>query len=155
MSDAEDVADLRALRLRLAVGSRYRGPVGTVMLVARLGTSPAELLDVLVDPERHAALVKHPVALQAAAGSGVDLGPDEGDGYLMELIEGSHVTFALHPSSFPEGHYATTTFLTKANPDGGSTLTLYQQNVPADLLAEVRQAWDRDYLKPLESAYPS
>jgi hypothetical protein len=36
----------------------------------------------------------------------------------MEYIDNSHVSFALHPASFPEGHYSTVTVMAKADDAG-------------------------------------
>jgi len=84
----------------------------------------------------------------------VQLAPEEGDGYVMEVLDGSHVTLALRPPSFPETHYSTVTFLTKVTPEGTTRLTLYQQNVPADLAPAMEAAWRRDYLDPLAERFP-
>jgi hypothetical protein len=149
-SDEDEVADVRMLRFQLAFGSQFKGPVRTALLTGRVGLSPGEIVETLVDSARHSALVGHPVTVKSVVGAHVRLGPDEGDGYLMEYIENSHVSFALHPRSYPEGHYSTVTLMAKADKAGGSNLTIYQQNVPEALVAEVREAWERDYLKVLE-----
>lgn len=149
-SEEDEVADVRMLRFQLAFGSQFKGPVRTALLTGRVGMSPGDIVETLVDGERHSALVGHPVAVKNVVGAHVRLGPDEGDGYLMEYIEKSHVSFALHPSSYPEGHYSTVTLMAKADPAGGSNLTIYQQNVPEELVADVREAWDRDYLKAFQ-----
>lgn len=148
----EEVADVRLLRFQLAFGSQFKGRVRTVLLAGRVSMSPGELVDTLVDSQRHSALVGHPVSVKKIVGAHVRLGPDEGDGYLMEYIDNSHVSFALHPPSFPEGHYSTVTLMAKADQAGGSNLTIYQQNVPEELVSDLREAWERDYLKVLPQA---
>jgi hypothetical protein len=148
----EEVADVRLLRFQLAFGSQYKGTVRTALLTGRVGLTPNEIVDTLVDSERHSALVGYPVSVKKVLGAHVHLGPDEGDGYLMEFIDNSHVSFVLHPSSFPEGHYSTVTLMAKADQSGGSNVTIYQQNVPEELVPDVREAWERDYLKTLQKA---
>jgi hypothetical protein len=148
----EEVADVRLLRFQLAFGSKYTGAVRTALLTGPVGMTPGEIVDTLVDSERHSSLVGHPVSVKKVLGAHVRLGPNQGDGYLMEYIDNSHVTFLLHPSSFPEGHYSTVTLMAKAGQTGGSSVTIYQQNVPEQLVPEVREAWERDYLKPLQKA---
>jgi hypothetical protein len=151
----DEVADVRLLRFQLAFGSQFKGRVRTSLLTGRVGLSPDEIVDTIVDSERHSALVGYPVSVKPILGAHVRLGPDEGDGYLMEFIDNSHVSFALHPPSFPEGHYSTVTVMAKADPAGGSNVTIYQQNVPEELVSELRDAWERDYLNILEKAEPA
>jgi hypothetical protein len=153
-TDEDEVADVRMLRFQLAFGSPFKGPVRTALLTGRVGMSPGDIVDTLVDSERHSALVGHPVKVKSVVGAHVRLGPDQGDGYLMEYIENSHVSFALHPRSYPEGHYSTVTVMAKGDQAGGSNLTIYQQNVPEELVAEVRDAWERDYLTVLRQTAP-
>jgi hypothetical protein len=153
-TDEDEVADVRMLRFQLAFGSQFKGPVRTALLTGKVGMSPGDIVDTLVDSQRHSALVGRPVSVKNVVGAHVRLGPDEGDGYLMEIIENSHVSFALHPPSYPEGHYSTVTLMAKADQAGGSNLTIYQQNVPEELVTEVREAWDRDYLKVLQRTAP-
>ncbi len=148
----EEVADVRLLRFQLAFGSQFKGRVRTVLLTGRVGMSPGEMVDTLVDSERHSALIGHPVSVRKILGAHVQLGPDEGDGYLMEYIDNSHVSFALHPPSFPAGHYSTVTLMAKADEAGGSNVTIYQQNIPEELVSEVREAWERDYQKVLQQS---
>jgi hypothetical protein len=152
--EEDEVADVRMLRFQLAFGSQFKGPVRTALLTGRVGMSPGEIVETLVDGQRHSALVGHPVAVKNVVGAHVRLGPGQGDGYLMEYIENSHVSFALHPASYPEGHYSTVTVMAKADQAGGSNLTIYQQNVPEELVAEVREAWERDYLEALQRTAP-
>jgi hypothetical protein len=152
--DEDEIADVRMLRFQLAFGSQFKGPVRTALLTGRVAMSPGDIVATLVDSRRHSALVGRPVTVKDVVGAHVRLGPDEGDGYLMEYIENSHVSFALHPRSYPEGHYSTVTLMVKGDQAGGSNLTIYQQNVPEELVAEVRGAWERDYLKVLQGTAP-
>jgi hypothetical protein len=150
----DEVADVRLLRFQLAFGSQFKGPVRTALLTGRVGMAPGDLVDTLLDSQRHSALVGYPVSVNNVVGARVRLGPDEGDGYLMEYIDNSHVSFALHPPAYPEGHYSTVTLMVKADKAGGSNLTIYQQNVPEELVPDVRNAWERDYLKVLQRTEP-
>jgi hypothetical protein len=151
-SDTGEAIDLRALRMQIMLGSQYQGPVTTVMLTGHVDLSAAEVVETLLDPARHSELVGGPVRVGKALGSPVQLKPAEGEGYLMEWIEGSHVTFALHPETFPETHYATVTVMAKDDPGGGARLTLYQQGVPEALAPDLRAAWERDYVGTLQQA---
>ncbi len=153
-TEEDEVADVRMLRFQLAFGSQFKGPVRTALLAGRVGMSPGDIVDTLIDSQRHSALVGHPVSVNNVVGAHVRLGPDEGDGYLMEYIDNSHVSVALHPHSYPDGHYSTVTLMAKADQAGGSNLTIYQQNVPEELVAGVREAWARDYLNVLQRTAP-
>jgi activator of HSP90 ATPase len=155
MSDTPTASDIRTLRFAITYGSQYSGPLRTVMLSGRVGVSPGALMETLLDSKRHSELVHQPVELGNTVGAEVHLGPNQGHGYLMEYIEGSHVTFALHPESFPDGHYATVTVMAKATDGGPTSVTLYQQSVPAANVDEVKATWDADYMKPITEAFPA
>src|SRR3954451_11211011 len=133
----------------------YTGAVTNISARAGLGAPPVEVYATLLDAERHGAVTGHSVHITSAVGAEVSLNDGRAVGYVTELLEGRHIVLALRFSDdrWPEEHYSTVTFMLK--PDGtGSTLVIFEQDVPEELAADLTAMWQLTYVEALTAAFP-
>jgi activator of HSP90 ATPase len=151
----EGPIDVRALTRRLRMHP-YTGAVTNISARATLGAPAAEVYATLLDADRHRAVTGRSVHITRTVGTSVSLNDGTVEGYLTELLEGRHIVMALSFTDvgWPAEHYSTVTFMLK--PDGaGSTLVIFQQDVPEDLAGELSSMWQRDYVDTLTAAFPT
>jgi activator of HSP90 ATPase len=153
-SNEETAADRRKLTMRVRM-SPYTGPTTNISQRVTLGAAPHVIYETLLDAEKHSALTGQPVEIGHDTGDPVRLGGGETSGFVMELLEDRHIVFALCSSDgrWPAKHYSTATFMLR--PEGkGTTMVLFEQDVPEDLAGEITDRWQRGLLRNLETAFP-
>lgn len=157
MTDANEkiAADRRALTMRVRL-SPYTGPKTNVSRRARVGASPHDVYETLVDADRHAALVGAATEIGTTMGDPVSLLDGDATGVVMEVLPDRHVVVALQHrlDGWPERHYSTATFMVRSE-GAGTTVVLFEQDVPTDLADAVGERWDRAYVDKLVAAFPA
>jgi activator of HSP90 ATPase len=148
-------ADRRALVMRVRL-SPYTGAKANVSRRATVGAAPADLYATLLDSRRHTDLVGAATEIGAAMGDPVSLLDGEVTGLLMEAMPDRHIVVAVRRrwDGWPEKHYSTVTFMLRAD-GGGTTVVVFEQDVPADMADAVGEHWQRSYIDRLTAAYPT
>ena len=156
MSDPNEkvAADRRALVMRVRM-SPYTGPKTNVSRRTTVGAPPREVYETLLDPARHAALTGAATELGTTMGDPVSLLDGKATGFLMEALEDRHIVVALRRDmdGWPERHYSTATFMLRAE-GAGTTVVVFEQDVPADLGDAVGDQWQHAYVDKLTAAFP-
>ena len=153
-SNETTAAERRKLTMRVRM-SPYTGPTTNISQRVALGAAPHVIYETLLDSKKHSALTGQPVEIGHDMGDPVRLGGGETTGYVMELLEDRHIVFALcsNDDRWPTKHYSTATFMLR--PDAkGTTMVLFEQDVPEDLAGEIADRWRRGLLQNLETAFP-
>jgi activator of HSP90 ATPase len=157
MSDTNEkvAADRRALVMRVRL-SPYTGPKANVSRRVTLGIAPADLYATLLDSHRHSEVIGAATEIGAAMGDPVSLLDGEATGLLMEALPDRHIVAAVRRTwdGWPEKHYSTVTFMLRAE-GAGTTLVVFEQDVPGDLADAVGEQWQRSYVDVLSAAYPA
>jgi activator of HSP90 ATPase len=133
----------------------YTGAVTNVSARAAIGEPAGDIYDTLLDANRHGTVAGRTVRIAPIVGTEVSLDDGRAEGYVTELLEGRHIVLALRfaDERWPPDHYSTVTFMLK--PDGaGSTLVIFQQDVPEELAADLTAMWQREYMDKLTAAFP-
>jgi len=148
-------ADRRALTMRVRL-SPYTGSKTNLSRRVTVGASPADVYEVLVDSERHGALVGAATDIGTTMGDPVSLLDGDATGIVMEVLPDRHVVLALQHKldGWPDRHSSTATFMLRAEAAGGTTVVVFEQDVPTDLADAVAERWQTAYVDKLAAAFP-
>jgi activator of HSP90 ATPase len=154
MTVDEGPIDVRALTRRLRMHP-YTGAVTNISVRTTVGATPGDVYATLLDAERHSTVTGRSVHITPTVGTAVSLSDESINGYITELLDSRHIVMALcfADERWPAEHYSTVTFMLK--PDGaGSTLVIFEQDVPEELADKIASTWQGEYVDTLRSAFP-
>ncbi len=123
----------------------------TVRQKVTLKASPKKIYALLMDADKHSALIGAPVALESVVGGKLSAWDGAIKGINVELTPGKRIVQMWRSEDWPEGHYSTATF--ELQPiDGGTQLVFTQTGVPASMYDDIVNGWKSFYWQPMKAA---
>ena len=123
----------------------------TFRQTVRIGASPHEVYEALMDSQRHGAFTGSPAKITRRVGGTFSVFDGWATGKILELRKDARIIQTWRSDDFADGDPDSKVTFTLTKRGRGTALTLVHSHVPDDQYRDVKRGWVEFYWTPLKA----